>query len=361
MRVGILHTAYIGDLALCGLLVEALARAGHELVLFSNRGGLALYEQDPRVAEKRLLTKGKGLEKIRAFRRAVATLGEARLDLLLVPHRSTTSVLLAHASGVRRTVGFAVGGMSFLYGETRVYRSERHECLRILDLAPEDVVPRALREELERHAAPVLRTGKPPTALLAKFPTLAQPGARYFVVSPGSVWSTKRYPAESLARVVTMLLEEDASLFCVVSGGPADAHAVSAFFRALETESAASSRARTLDACDAIPLGDLPVVLLRAEFSIANDSAPLHVASAVGTATVGIFGPTSTRTGLGPSGAHARAVTHADAHGELLSCQPCSLHGGNECPRGHFRCMRDLPPETVLKVLRDLRSSLSSR
>ena len=364
MRVGILHTAYIGDLALCGLLIEALHRAGHEITLLSNKGGLALYEHDARVADGRLLEKGKGFAKISSFRHAAETIARARLELLLVPHRSTTSALLARASGVPRAVGFAVGGLSFLYSEVRTYRAERHECLRILDLAPEDVVSAPLRAELEAHAAPLLRPGREPGALLARFPELAVAGARYFVVSPGSVWVTKRYPVEKLARLVELVLAEDASLRCVVSGGPTDAEAIDGFFAALtqgaQGPSTHACRARIHDARGVIPLGDLAAVLARAQFAVTNDSAPLHVACGVGTPVVGIFGPTSTRSGLGPSGAKARAVTHADAHGELLACQPCSPHGHERCPQGHFRCMRDLPPETVVKVLRELQGSLSS-
>jgi heptosyltransferase-2 len=80
---------------------------------------------------------------------------------------------------------------------------------------------------------------------------------------------------------------------------------------------------------------------------VTNDSAPLHLATAVGTPVVALFGPTVPAQGFGPRGARDVALGH-----EGLACRPCSAHGPQVCPLLHHRCMRELAVETVLAAVR---------
>ncbi len=79
---------------------------------------------------------------------------------------------------------------------------------------------------------------------------------------------------------------------------------------------------------------------------IACDSGPVHLATAVGTPVLALFGPTST-TRWGPP-APGRALSLE------LRCAPCSNHGGDFCPEGHHRCLADLAPEAVLAAAREM-------
>ena len=81
---------------------------------------------------------------------------------------------------------------------------------------------------------------------------------------------------------------------------------------------------------------------------IGNDSAPLHLAAAAGTPTVAIFGPTAPALGFGPYGV-AHVVVQRN-----LDCRPCSAHGGRKCPKGHFRCMKEIDAAAVLDAARQL-------
>jgi heptosyltransferase-2 len=84
----------------------------------------------------------------------------------------------------------------------------------------------------------------------------------------------------------------------------------------------------------------------RAQAIVTNDSAPQHLASAMGTPTLTIFGPTVPEFGFGPL-----AERHAVAGHDGLSCRPCHRHGPERCPLGHWRCMRELGPEYVSSLL----------
>jgi heptosyltransferase-2 len=90
-------------------------------------------------------------------------------------------------------------------------------------------------------------------------------------------------------------------------------------------------------------------IMSKAKIVIANDSAPGHLAAAVNTPVVSIFGPTVPEFGFAPFSDKAIVVDIGE-----LECRPCSKHGDNVCPRKHFKCMRELKPETVVDAVEKL-------
>jgi heptosyltransferase-3 len=85
-------------------------------------------------------------------------------------------------------------------------------------------------------------------------------------------------------------------------------------------------------------------VLKACQLFIGGDSAGIHIAAAVGTPTVGIFGPASSFA-WAPRGKH-----HAIVYNEKLSCVPCDLKGCDG--RGVSRCLEELPVDEVISVVR---------
>ena len=73
---------------------------------------------------------------------------------------------------------------------------------------------------------------------------------------------------------------------------------------------------------------------------VTGDSGPMHLASAVGTPVVGLFGPTTQEWGFFPSGPHDIVLE------EKLACRPCSLHGKAPCPYGG-KCLAEISPDVV--------------
>jgi len=169
-------------------------------------------------------------------------------------------------------------------------------------------------------AADALRSVEPPAVALA----------------PGARWATKRWPAERFAAVADQLSAQGVGI--VLCGGPGDRDAFAAFRAVVRAPVAAD--------LSFLPLDALAASLARVQLLIACDSGPVHLASAVGTPALALFGPTSvTRWGPRPPG---RALSLG------LPCAPCSNHGGNYCPEGHHRCLGDLAPEAVLAAARDM-------
>jgi heptosyltransferase-2 len=69
----------------------------------------------------------------------------------------------------------------------------------------------------------------------------------------------------------------------------------------------------------------------------------MHIAEARGVPVVAVFGPTVRKFGFFPRGARATVVEHPG-----LSCRPCTHIGLPRCPLGHFRCMKEITPDTVI-------------
>jgi heptosyltransferase-2 len=79
-----------------------------------------------------------------------------------------------------------------------------------------------------------------------------------------------------------------------------------------------------------------------AEMNYVNDSAPLHMASAMNAPTTAVFCSTVGSFGFTPLADVQRVVETNHS----LPCRPCGLHGHQACPQGHFRCA-DIPISKV--------------
>ena len=82
----------------------------------------------------------------------------------------------------------------------------------------------------------------------------------------------------------------------------------------------------------------------RARLLVTNDSSPLHLASAMNTPTLAIFGPTVPEFGFGPLADLSVVAGVRD-----LDCRPCDRHGPMRCPLTHWKCMRDQTAEELAR------------
>ena len=155
-------------------------------------------------------------------------------------------------------------------------------------------------------------------------------------IAPGARWNTKRWPPERFAAVAEALAADGASI--ALAGGPGDRDAFAAM--------CAYMRAPVAADLSPLPIDALAASLARAQLLIACDSGPVHLAAAVGTPVLALFGPTSTvRWGPPPP---SRALSLG------LACSPCSNHGSEYCPEGHHRCLADLGADTVTAAAREM-------
>jgi len=156
---------------------------------------------------------------------------------------------------------------------------------------------------------------------------LAAPG-RVAAFAPGAVGPSKRWPASYYAEAARRLVSAGFSVW--VLGGPGET--------TLAAEIAAGSdRVRDLTGHD---LRNAILAMAVADVAVSNDSGLLHVAAALGTPSLGIFGPTSPWhwAPLNPLAAVIETQTQVE-------CRPCHKP---TCRYGHHRCMREIPPDRVV-------------
>lgn len=261
-----------------------------------------------------------------AATRALSSQLRRRFDLVLDLQHKLRSIALARRSA-----------------PVRVVFRRRTWTQALLSLArTEKPLVRAHATQLYSEAlAPlgIVSQGQPQVSLSARAEEQAAHALRnasgtVVAIAPGTRWETKRWPVERFVAVADALASDGVRI--VLCGGPGDDDALNAFRLGLRAGLAAD--------LSALPADGLAAAISRVQLLISCDSGPMHLATAVGTPVLALFGPTST-TRWGPP-APGRALSLG------LPCAPCSNHGSHRCPLGHHRCLQDLPVGLVLSTAR---------
>jgi len=332
----VVQTSFLGDVVLTTPLLREIARRGPvDVVVRPDAAPLLVNNPDVRrvvVYDKRGRDAGLGgLWRLARRLRAGGPYAAAYLA-----QGSPRSAALALLAGCRVRVGFDTSRNARpLYTRVVRFRRDRHHAERLWALARPDAEPAA--DDLRPRLYPGAGERAAVDALLAGFDL----AGGFVAFAPGSVWATKRWPfyAELGAALA-------ADWPVVVVGGPGDRELAAAVV-------AACPPGRVLDATGRLSLLASAELLARARLLVTNDSAPLHLASAVGTRTLAIFGPTVPAFGFGPLAPGSQTAGVED-----LACRPCDAHGPRVCPLGHWRCMREQAPDAVAVRARAMLASL---
>lgn len=259
-------------------------------------------------------------------------LAQERFDLAVLFPNSLDAVIVPWLARVPRRVGYRTDGRGLLLTQVvaRSGRSaERHQVFRYLDLvrslgADGEAIPRlAVGVEAGREADRLLQDLGVGT------------GEACVAVNPGSVYgSAKRWPAERFAAVADALAESQRARVLLIG---------SAKERDVLEAVAGRMRRPPIRLGGRTDLATLAGVLKRARLLLSNDTGAMHVAAAVGTPVLAVFGPTDADA-TGPLGPDSRVAR------QPVPCSPCLLR---ECPIDH-RCMVGVGIEQVLHAAEEL-------
>jgi 3-deoxy-D-manno-octulosonic-acid transferase/heptosyltransferase-1 len=167
-------------------------------------------------------------------------------------------------------------------------------------------------------------------------------GRRLVAINPVALWETKLWRNERFAALADRLIR-DGQVDVVFTGGPDDRRVV-ADIQGMMTSPAASLAGKT-------SLKQLAALYRQSEVLITTDTGPMHLAAAVGTPVMALFGPTAPwRTG--PFGERHRVVRTAP------SCSPCFKR---QCDRHRCRCMKEITVEMVWDAVAGLLANTSTK
>lgn len=270
-----------------------------------------------------------GLGGIMAVKRRVMRELAHSAPVVLKPHRSIRSALLARALDWP-VVTHCEASLSLLAWQRVPRVATFHEAHRIALL----LEPLGVSREAMLAARPCLTAVAMPDEEWSRaVNALTQ---RRIGVAPGSVWGTKRWTPAGYRSVVQRLLEHGETSV-VMLGGREEAVLVQEIIAPLK------GHPRLVDCAGKTKIRELRWLVPQLSALVANDSALVHFATAFNVPTVAIFGATVPEMGFAPLANSSSSMGVAG-----LPCRPCGAHGPMKCPLGHFRCMRDLAADAVL-------------
>lgn len=292
----------------------------------------------------------------RDIKAAVAELRRTKYDLVVDLHGLFKSGIVARLARADRRLApsYAREGSSIFFGEkakapdgsgTCTAHDTRHAVERAYDslTALGLQVPKTfLRAEL-RPA-----DNRQPTADKSHSQPLKRPDAQTLIAfAPVSRWQSKDWPLDKFGAVAKKLITDMPGAQIVILGGKNDVAAGETIIAAAGKDAAS----RLVNLCGKTSIAESLQLLSKADLLIANDTGPVHMAAAVGTHCLVIFGPTR-EDWTGPYGSGHRVISHN------IPCRPCLKR---KCPRGDHACMVSITPEEVCAAAREMMGSVPLR
>ncbi len=157
----------------------------------------------------------------------------------------------------------------------------------------------------------------------------------FIALAPGAAHTTKRWPPEYFKELSQNLNSEFKGKILLLG---------SAAEQVKLNEMVTS--AQVINFAGNLSLLESAAVLKRAKVLVTNDSGLMHMASAVKTQAIALFGSTVKEFGFFPY-----RSDHIILEDNTVHCRPCSHIGRDNCPKGHFDCMRKITPQMVQKEL----------
>lgn len=269
---------------------------------------------------------------VRAYLGLVRRLRRRRYDACFVLSRSPFATALPFLARIPCRVGLDSEGRGLSLTVRVPVTGVRHEAERYLDalralgIKPEGqgMVFHPAEEDRRRAGALMGQIGGGRRAIAI------HPGGGS---NPGMRLPAKRWPPERFAAVADALMARSGRQVVLV-GGASDSP--------LSREIASVMKNQPLDLVGEMSWGELGAFLQGCELFIGNDTGAMHLATAVGTPVVAIFGPSDPRC-YGPYGGEGTAIWHD------VGCNPCFSRGRFNAECTEARCILSITVEEVVE------------
>jgi len=326
-KILIIQTASLGDVILSTPLIEKLhhfyPKAKIDFIL--KYGYEGVLRRHPFLHH--VIVWDKSEKKYEKLRELIEIVRSNKYDVVINVQRFASSGLITALSGAKMKIGFRKNPLSLLFTKRINHKignetGNLHEINRNLKL---------IESFTDSSVFPIkLYPSNLDFAKVSQYKT-----KRFITVSPGSLWFTKQFPEHKWVDFLASL-DKDLVVYLLGSGKEVDL---------CNRIISKSNHQISLNLAGKLTFLESSALMKDAVMNYVNDSAPMHMASAMNAPTAAIFCSTVPEFGFGPLSDNANIIQL----NENLSCRPCGLHGLKKCPKNHFRCATDINNEQLLK------------
>jgi heptosyltransferase-2 len=308
-----IQTAFIGDAILATALLEKTHQQfpKAEIDLIVRKGNEGLFKEHPFI--NRLIIWDKKGGKYKNLFRILRFVRKQEYNYIINLQRFASTGLFTAFSKAQQKIGFKKNPFSFLFNKKVAHEigNGKHEVERNQQL---------IAHLTDNEPAPLRLYPNKKT-----FETVQQyKSENYITISPASVWYTKQFPREKWVEFIKSL---EPTIKIYFLGGMSDMEICNQIKQECP-KAKIEILAGKLNFLESLAL------MKNAVMNYTNDSAPLHLASAIDAPCTAIFCSTIPDFGFGPLSSKSKVVEIR----EKLNCRPCGLHGKKVCPEGHLKC-----------------------
>lgn len=325
-KILIIHTAFIGDIILSTPLIKKLKAKyideGCSITYVTTPAGASILKNNPDLDEIIAYDKRGAHRGFKGLYLLGKRLNYKGFDEVIIPHRYLRSSILARLTGAPTRIGYDNASGGFLLTKKIPYDKSKHEVEKLLSfvelddfnddklsLYPSEVEIQKIDEVWKNNSLE---------------------GKKIILVAPGSKWFTKRWPLEYFNELLKKLARKSEYRVILIGGHE-------------ESMLNMYTDKNIINLMGKTSLLDVAELCRRSNVIVTNDSSPIHIASAFEKLhIIAIFGATTRELGFFPWSKNSEVLENND-----LDCRPCGLHGGDKCPKGHFKCMLEIKPERV--------------
>lgn len=321
MKILIIQTAFIGDVILATPLFHEIRRCHptSTLDVLVRKGNESLLENFPGI--NNILIWDKKSAKHKNLLTLLFRIRKEKYDVVINIQRFAATGFLTAFSNAKEKIGFKKNPFSFFFTQ-RI----RH-----------DIDSGKSMHETERNLLLLKSLGAASNSKPFLFPSAkddevvaSYKSSPFYCIAPTSVWFTKQVPPGKWIELISFLLAQDSHTPIYLLGGPADKEACQTIAAAFESKSVKNLAGQLSFLQTASLMKD-------AKRNFVNDSAPMHIASAMNAPVTAFFCSTVPEFGFGPLSDDRKIIEVGH-----LDCRPCGLHGHAACPKGHFKCGKNL-------------------
>jgi len=323
----IIQTAFIGDVILATALIEKLKKSypDSSVDFLLRKGNETLLSGNPKVREVIIWDKKKG--KIKNLFKLTTYVRGKKYDCVVNAHRFASSGLITAFSGASVKTGFDKNPWSFTFThriqhdlESNLHEIDRNQKLIEFMTDENRELPKLYPSEKNFEKIRVFQQG------------------RYVCVAPTSVWFTKQLPADQWINFLNSISDQVEQVYLL--GAPADQFLC-------ENIKTQTQHKQVVNLAGQLSFLESAALMKGAWMNYVNDSAPMHIASAMNAPVAAVFCSTVPSFGFGPLSENAHVIQTA----EKLACRPCGLHGYKTCPQGHFKCATTISIQSMVACL----------